>query len=182
LKLVEDAVCRDRTVTHGNPEDNFATIAALWRGYLTGRFGVDLALQPTDVAWMSLLIKVARAASNPAHADHYVDAAGYATCGYGLLAPPGVDSGGARCMGSVAPRTDGAFPLLRNAKGQDVRVESVVDGSPWLSDELTAPLTRSVHLDFDYAVVYEDRRWTVYHDRRDGTLLTVEKPLVDHVG
>lgn len=65
----------DRTATHGNPEDNFQDIAALWSVYL-GR-----QVTSSDVASMMILLKMARIKSNPKHEDHWIDVAGYAACG-----------------------------------------------------------------------------------------------------
>ena len=60
---------------HGAPEVSFPKVAALWTAY----YGKPFA--PHDVAVMLALLKVARIASTPAHADNWVDLAGYAACG-----------------------------------------------------------------------------------------------------
>lgn len=73
-----------RRKSYGTPEDNFKTIADLWRIYLLRRStAVDHEAIPdaTDVAVMMILMKVARLAETPAHADSYRDIAGYAACG-----------------------------------------------------------------------------------------------------
>ncbi len=85
LKQVEQAVCTDRTVSHGQPEDNFNNIATLWTAWLRGRHKVDLALDRVDVGYMSILLKTARAMSNPRYLDHALDTAGYAACIAGIL-------------------------------------------------------------------------------------------------
>lgn len=77
-------VMSDRNKSYGDPEDNFGNIAALWNAYLKGQ-GVAVKLAATDVAVMSALIKVARLATNPAHIDSWVDLAGYAVCGGGIV-------------------------------------------------------------------------------------------------
>lgn len=66
---------KDRAADHGDMEDNFTRIAGLWSGFL----GVDVSA--ADVALMMGLLKIARAKSNPAHQDNWVDLAGYAACG-----------------------------------------------------------------------------------------------------
>lgn len=72
LDAAKGLVCKARQDQHGNPENTFAEIAKLWSGYL------DREISPTEVAWMMVLFKAARSKCNPAHADNYIDAAGYA--------------------------------------------------------------------------------------------------------
>lgn len=83
LDTAADAVLRDRSKTHGTPEDNFATIAAFWNIYLLaiGYHPIRRPLNSTDNAAMMILMKVARIASNPNAPDHWADSAGYAACG-----------------------------------------------------------------------------------------------------
>lgn len=71
----------DRNAAYGNPEDNFANIAAYWSSYLTQATKVAILLTPQDIAHMMILMKVARLATNPAHYDSLLDIAGYAACG-----------------------------------------------------------------------------------------------------
>ena len=75
-ELLEKAIeaTNDRGDTYGKPEDNFATIARLWRVYL------DTPINAHDVAMMMILFKVARSKANPGHTDNLVDIAGYAAC------------------------------------------------------------------------------------------------------
>ena len=75
-ELLERAIeaTNDRGDTYGKPEDNFATIARLWRVYL------DTPINAHDVAMMMVLFKVARSKANPGHTDNLVDIAGYAAC------------------------------------------------------------------------------------------------------
>ena len=61
-------------------EDNFKTIAIYWSVHL------NCEVLPHDVGTMMLLLKAARAKSNPKHADNYIDAAGYAACAAELVA------------------------------------------------------------------------------------------------
>ena len=75
-ELLETAMkaTTERGQEYGKPEDNFATIARLWRVYL------DTPINAHDVAMMMILFKVARSKANPGHADNLVDIAGYAAC------------------------------------------------------------------------------------------------------
>ena len=85
-----------RRQAYGTPEDNFRTIAALWQTYLERRFPARLqatkvgepqellrcgVLSATDIATMMALMKLARLAETPDHADSWRDLAGYAACG-----------------------------------------------------------------------------------------------------
>ena len=83
LENAIECVCKDRNATHGNPEDNFATIAAYWTTYLRSQ-QVKAVITSIDVAAMMILVKLARIAISPSHPDHWIDAAGYAACGGGI--------------------------------------------------------------------------------------------------
>jgi hypothetical protein len=61
----------DRANTHGSAEANFGLIAAYWSAHLNKNVTAH------DVAVMMTLLKLARAKSNPMHADNAIDAAGY---------------------------------------------------------------------------------------------------------
>lgn len=74
-------VTSERAATHGDMENNFATIAAYWKLYLRSRGMPVPNLDAADVAAMMALLKLARAGSNPRHLDNWVDLAGYAACG-----------------------------------------------------------------------------------------------------
>lgn len=76
LEAAEKCVCNDRQDQYGKPEDSFSAIANLWTAYLD--IGRDIT--PVDVAQMMILLKVGRAKGNPAHADNWIDMAGYAAC------------------------------------------------------------------------------------------------------
>lgn len=76
-------VSTDRANTYGQPEDNFARIAALWNVYLQDRRqGRDAPLEPHDIANLMILMKVARLMNTPVHKDSLIDIAGYAAAGY----------------------------------------------------------------------------------------------------
>lgn len=80
LDTAKECVTKDRAADHGDMEDNFKTIAIYWSVHL------NCEVLPQDVGTMMLLLKAARAKSNPKHADNYVDAAGYAACAGELAA------------------------------------------------------------------------------------------------
>lgn len=75
LSLATDAVMRDRAATHGDVENSFGMIAAIW----SARLGVRVS--PAQVAIMLVDLKTCRAWGNPVHADNWIDIAGYAACG-----------------------------------------------------------------------------------------------------
>jgi len=75
LNTALECVTKDRNATHGEPEDNFSSIAALWGAYKGQPFDAK------DVAVMCALIKVARIKTSPEHRDNWTDLAGYAACG-----------------------------------------------------------------------------------------------------
>lgn len=73
-----------RGEAYDGAEDNFARIARYWNAHLTNRFGdasADCWLNPTDVAQMMILMKMARLDFRQDHRDSWVDAAGYSACG-----------------------------------------------------------------------------------------------------
>lgn len=76
LETAISCVTQDRQNDYGKPENNFATIAGYWNGYLLSK-GFPAVFNPSDVAIMMGLLKVARMASSPHKADNYIDAAGY---------------------------------------------------------------------------------------------------------
>lgn len=76
LETAEACVCRDRQDQYGKPEDSFGAIADLWTAYLD----IGREITPVDVAQMMILLKIGRAKGNPAHADNWIDIAGYAAC------------------------------------------------------------------------------------------------------
>lgn len=84
LHAAEKCVCGQRETDYGTPEDNFETIAELWKTYLR-RACVDEAggvyIDANDVAMMMALLKIARIAAGGGKADSWIDLAGYAACG-----------------------------------------------------------------------------------------------------
>lgn len=74
LRTAENYVTKDRADTHGNMEDNFATIAEYWTIHL------GYKVTPIDVGVMMALLKMARVKASTQHLDNYVDGAGYLAC------------------------------------------------------------------------------------------------------
>lgn len=74
-------VTKDRNAAYGNPEDNFQNIADYWNTYLTQSKKVDIVITPVDVAYLMILMKMARLTTNPLHSDSLTDVVGYAACG-----------------------------------------------------------------------------------------------------
>lgn len=74
---------KDRNATHGEPEDNFNTIAGYWSTYAQSK-NIPIKFTAIDVAVMMMLMKASRIATSPQVTDHWVDAAGYAACGGGI--------------------------------------------------------------------------------------------------
>lgn len=72
-----------RGANYGPPEENFANIAAFWRAWLKARHNTDVEIDGADVGVMSALIKVARLAQTPTHADSSLDGAIYLMLGHG---------------------------------------------------------------------------------------------------
>ena len=83
LAQVEACVCKDRQSLYKDAEVNFTVIADYWNIWLKSR-GLTAVVDATDVAMMSALIKVSRAAASPGHIDNWVDLCGYSICGGGI--------------------------------------------------------------------------------------------------
>ena len=83
LRQVESCVCANRQNTYGDAEDNFANIAALANVALQGKLAAPIEAE--DVAIFSICIKLARLIQSPEHLDNWIDLAGYAVCGGGIM-------------------------------------------------------------------------------------------------
>lgn len=79
LREAEQAVMRDRAATHGRLEDTFGHIARVW----SARIGVTIT--PAQVCILLMDLKGARAWGNSSHRDNWIDMAGYAACGWGVV-------------------------------------------------------------------------------------------------
>jgi hypothetical protein len=78
LRTAESLVNGDRNNQYGEPHQDFARTATLWNTYLD----LDEVIQPHDVAAMMMLLKLSRIHWSPDKQDSWVDAAGYAACGW----------------------------------------------------------------------------------------------------
>lgn len=67
---------RDRQKNYGHPVDNFRRIADLWNSYLMNRKYPEDHIAIEDVAWMMVLLKIARDLNSPTR-DNLVDTVGY---------------------------------------------------------------------------------------------------------
>lgn len=67
---------RDRQKNYGHPADNFRRIVDLWNSYLMNRKYPEDPISIEDVAWMMVLLKIARDLNKPTR-DNLVDALGY---------------------------------------------------------------------------------------------------------
>lgn len=86
LDEVRRLVCADRNVTHGDAEDNFRVIASLWNVYLHNSPGENCHdLTNKDVAIMMCLFKISRLMTNVNNMENWLDLAGYAACGGGIV-------------------------------------------------------------------------------------------------
>lgn len=99
LAKAKECVCGHREEDYGSPEDNFTTIAKLWSAYK------DVDISAKDVAMMMALLKIARAKSEHATEDCFVDLAGYAACGGEIVAKEKekTDNGWKRWDSSLGP-------------------------------------------------------------------------------
>lgn len=80
LNAAKKAV-RARGAAYGPVDDVFTQIALRWSLHLTARFGVRIGIEAADVAAMMADVKLARLGQDIAHADSWVDLAGYAALG-----------------------------------------------------------------------------------------------------
>ena len=80
LDTAKEYVTKDRAAQHGDMESNLTTIAELWGVYL------ERHVDPSDVAVMMTMLKIARIKSNPTNPDNWIDGCGYMACGGELAA------------------------------------------------------------------------------------------------
>lgn len=79
LEEARRLVCGDRNASYGSPDEDFGRTAAMWSGYLRDLLKTPLGAK--DVAWMMMMVKASRSRHDDKR-DNYVDAAGYAACGW----------------------------------------------------------------------------------------------------
>jgi hypothetical protein len=74
-------VTGDRNASYGPPNQDFQRTADMWTGLMQHRLKDGERFRPQDVAWMMMLLKASRA-QHSEKKDNYIDAAGYAYCGW----------------------------------------------------------------------------------------------------
>lgn len=87
LARAADIVGGDRRTQHGDARELHALVARLWNVYLCARANRGHMIEPSDVAAMMALLKIARTATGAHNEDNYVDGAGYIAIA-GELAQP----------------------------------------------------------------------------------------------
>lgn len=85
LDTAKEAVCRDRQNSYGDAEDNFQDIADILNVLFDHKLELDQGFASQDVATICAVIKLSRIKSSPDHIDNWVDLAGYAACGGGIM-------------------------------------------------------------------------------------------------
>lgn len=140
LDTARQAVMIDRAATHGDAENTFAAIAALWSARLRQQ------ITPAQVAIMLVDLKTARAWGNPCHGDNWVDMAGYAACGgelatvtaepdsFALDPAPTLPEQIAPAAETPAPQPARAKPLRNPAR--TLQREKFKPGPAWTPEEI----------------------------------------------
>ena len=76
LREAEKLICGDRNAQYGDPLQDFKRIATMWSLI----FGIEVL--PHQVAMCMMAMKLSRLVHSPGKYDSWVDAAGYAGCGW----------------------------------------------------------------------------------------------------
>lgn len=66
----------ERQKNYGHPKENFKRIAEMWNVYLDNRTNCWSSISVEDVAWMMVLLKIARDQNKPTY-DNLLDSIGY---------------------------------------------------------------------------------------------------------
>lgn len=92
LEKAQQLIYGERNKTYRHPSENFENIANLWNAYFQSiqpredvfdgmqKQEPEFKINKHDVAYMMILMKVARGATNQEHEDTIIDIAGYAGC------------------------------------------------------------------------------------------------------
>lgn len=81
LDAADICVNGQREHDYGAPEDNFATIAAMWTTYVRRScHSMNITITAHDVTVMMSLLKIGRIAGGQTKDDNYIDACGYMAC------------------------------------------------------------------------------------------------------
>lgn len=123
LDDVARCVLSDRQNTYGDAEDNFQHIAEIASVVLGNKLTEPLTA--ADVAAFSACIKLARIRSSPEHLDNWVDLAGYAVCGAGIVKRCELES--VECCGGFECRSDES---MGTGAGATTSSESSPSASP----------------------------------------------------
>lgn len=76
LDEAEEIIYGDREELYGHPSLNLSNIAEQWSLYLQQRYGAQFEMEPDDVCWMMVQLKMVRQ-MNASKRDNLVDAVGY---------------------------------------------------------------------------------------------------------
>jgi hypothetical protein len=128
LDAAKAAVCGDRALNYGTPEDNFRRIATLWNAWLQVRKDSSAPLAPWEVAIMMDLMKSARLANTPEHQDSWIDKAGYAACGADITQASAERDDGVCTMFNEQTRLDTPI-VVRKAGWQGWMMDGSMDPS-----------------------------------------------------
>jgi len=81
LQEANDLIYGERNASYGPPNQDFQRTADMWTGLLQFNLKEGYRIRAQDVAWMMMMLKASRAQHSDKR-DNYVDAAGYAGCGW----------------------------------------------------------------------------------------------------
>jgi len=81
LQEADDLIHGERNASYGPPNQDFQRTADMWTGLLQFKLKEGERILAKDVAWMMMMLKASRAQHSDSR-DHYVDAGGYAGCGW----------------------------------------------------------------------------------------------------
>jgi len=81
LEEAKQHITGDRNASYGPPTQDFQRTADMWTALLQLKLKPGERIRSQDVAWMMIMLKASRA-QHSGKRDNYVDAAGYAGCGW----------------------------------------------------------------------------------------------------
>lgn len=81
LDEAKSLICGDRNSQYGPPSQDFERTAGMMNALFGHMLQEGKAFKSRDVAWIMLMVKASRSQHAPKR-DNYVDAAGYAACGW----------------------------------------------------------------------------------------------------
>lgn len=76
--IVDKEIIAQRSLAYGN---NFPFLSKLWNNFLKLRYGIEVELEPADVAFMFSLHKISRLANAPDDEDTMKDMINYSWLG-----------------------------------------------------------------------------------------------------